>query len=176
MRERPYRAKIGDLSLYEHRLVDPPWFCLPAGKPPKLENPTRAAAVFVNDAADIAVLGSATGRHNHREGSRCILWSFLNFIRGRPALAIADPPARCKDHKEPCEVQLLSLDGGWFRGEVWWLGRILFIRDFAEPLIQGMSGAPILDSEGRAIGVVTRVGGIDGEGACITSSIPDNYW
>jgi hypothetical protein len=55
--------------------------------------------------------------------------------------------------------RMLDLGGEWFGCKVWHCGGALSVRAASQPIMGGMSGSPILNNEGAAIGVVTVSGG-----------------
>jgi hypothetical protein len=102
----------------------------PVGPPD--ETPQAAAlCVFVDAISDIAVLNS-TGFDE----------TFLNLVNSVNPLALARPAS------EPQPAQLIALDGTWFSRAL----EKYFVSDPARPIEGGMSGSPILDARGRAIG------------------------
>jgi hypothetical protein len=113
--------------------------------------------VFVDPIADVAVLG---GPDNQKLGEEAEAYEAL--IEEAPALSIgeaADTDRMNKTDKGRV-AQFLSLDGHWipcrvraFRG--------LWIEDAAEAIRGGMSGSPIVDEHGAAIGVVCVSGGTE---------------
>ena len=60
-------------------------------------------------------------------------------------------------HRVPTEVEcfLLALDGRWFAGKALYRDGPLWIENAAEPIVGGMSGSPIINSEGAALGLVS---------------------
>jgi len=108
-----------------------------------------AQLLFADPVADIAVLGVPDGR----------LWEQADDYEALMAsphpLAIAEAPIQQRDHNAAeCEARVLSLDGCWRDGRVerrhGWLA--FFPEEFFEP---GMSGSPIVNMSGKAIGVVS---------------------
>jgi hypothetical protein len=110
------------------------------------EEPTVGAeCVFVDPIADIGVLGTPDGQELYDEA---VAWDRL--IKKAGVLVVGTLP-------EQATVWLLSLDGKWRQahaqhrgcGSGIWLSK-------AEGKIEGgMSGSPILTSDGRAAGVVS---------------------
>jgi hypothetical protein len=50
---------------------------------------------------------------------------------------------------------LLGLNNKWFAGKAVYFDGPLGIKDAAEPIASGMSGSPILDTDGAALGLVS---------------------
>lgn len=82
------------------------------------------------------------------------------------AITIGNPPAIVPPYQwdeTPRTVAfVLSLDGEWQTCTVHNGGRFLAISDGAECIKGGMSGSPIINSNGAAIGLVSTGGGDDG--------------
>jgi hypothetical protein len=88
----------------------------------------------------------------------------------KPAIRIARPPAPAQYlnvprrdlaalglqfDPDPMAAFILSLDGEWQSCAVQNTGRFLIIGDGADSIKSGMSGSPIIDSYGAAIGLVS---------------------
>jgi hypothetical protein len=74
-------------------------------------------------------------------------------------------------------VSLIALDGHPIAGKANHLGDRLWIEATSEPTMDGMSGSPVLDQRGAAIGVFTRgqvSGGVDsgGSAAMLLAHLP----
>jgi hypothetical protein len=167
-------AFVGELLRYEHELMIgldagipvPPW-SKPLTRQQQAEFRRGALAlqpVLIHASEDIAVLGSP--------GDDTAAYDA--FVGSREALKLTPPPTT-----ELFSAKLLSLDGAWFGCKVQWHSErypIVSIKDFANPLISGMSGSPIIDDSGHAFAVVTKVGWIEGEGVCLVRCLPDWIW
>ena len=110
-----------------------------------------AECLFADPVADIAVLTTPDGQEFYDEAE-----AYDELTEGAAALRIVDAP-------QEGPGWLLTLDGRWVVCTVHHSGGPLWIFDAAEPIIGGMSGSPILDADGAAIGVVSCAGGISGE-------------
>ena len=118
------------------------------------EEPTVwADCFFVDPVADIAVLGSPDNQSLYKEAG-----AYEELTDNGLPLRIANFP-------EQCNAWLLNLDKEWFRckasrcfehGPIW-------IEDAGQPIVGGMSGSPIINKKGQAIGVLTcaRGGGAE---------------
>ena len=110
----------------------------------RLDGPTPkvwAECVFADPVADIAVLAKPDDQALWEEAN-----AYDELIEEAEALPIADAPAEGPGW-------LLTLDGQWVACDVKNVGR-LWIFNAAKPIVGGMSGSPILNSDGAAIGVV----------------------
>jgi hypothetical protein len=111
--------------------------------------------VFVDPVADIAVLGSVDGQEFCDEANAYDRLTNDDLDEGGseegcPALPMADAP-------EQARAWMLSLDGQWFECEarrVRGPRAALVVEKAAATIAAGMSGSPILDDDGAAIGVV----------------------
>jgi hypothetical protein len=135
------------------------------------EEPTVSAeCLFADPIGDIAVLGEPDGQELPDEAKAYrdlvdaaipVPISKLRPVRTpitlSPDVTILGPP------RAESDAWLLSLDGRWFRCEVTVTGRSLWIANASEAIIGGMSGSPILDSGGSAIGVVNVSNGFKTE-------------
>ncbi len=101
-----------------------------------------AECVFADPVADIAVLATPDSQELYDEAS-----AYDELTNEASALRIVDAP-------EQGPGWLLTLDGRWVACVVQHFGGPIMISDAAEPIMGGMSGSPILDSDGAAMGVV----------------------
>ena len=118
-----------------------------------------AECIYVDPVADIAVLGSVDSQAMYNEGN-----AYDALVDHRPVLTIADVP-------DSAPAWILRLNCEWVRCNVRHIGRPmsanpLWIEDAAAPIQAGMSGSPIIDGNGAAIGIVCTVclpGGPEGK-------------
>ena len=122
-----------------------------------------AECLFVDPIADLAVLG-APGHpdlYDKNQQYKALTWAMT--------------PLRIAKAEENTPAFLLSLDGRWLAGRVSPAYGTLWIKDAKS--VPGMSGSPIIDQGGRAIGVVCTGGesersGPDGPNAELMHSLP----
>ena len=127
------------------------------------ELPVWTEVLFVDPVADIAVLGEPDGQKLFDE---CETYNEL----------MPDTPLQMASAPETTTAWLLSLEGEWFECEVWHhLEGPFWIRNAAQPIVGGMSGSPILNDDGAAIGALctgretTRDGGPN---PCLAAHLP----
>lgn len=106
-----------------------------------------AECLFADPIGDIAVLGSPDCQEVYDEAV-----AYEELTEDVPPLRIADAPERAP-------AWLLTLDRQWIRCEVKHVGGPLWIENAAAPIMGGMSGSPILDADGGAIGVLCASAG-----------------
>ena len=108
-----------------------------------------AHILFVDPVADIAVLGAPDGQVLTEQAD-----TYEALMASAHPLAVAEAPIQ-RDHKAAeGEARVLSLDGHWRDGRVVRRGGWLAFTPeaFFEP---GMSGSPIINMSGKAIGVAS---------------------
>lgn len=111
-----------------------------------------AVCLFADPVADIAVLGPVD---NQRLGKQADVYEAL--VDEAVPLSIADAPLEGP-------AWLWSLDGRWFPCRVQRLaGGPLWLFEANDGIRGGMSGSPVRDEDGRAIGVVSAGGGSGAE-------------
>jgi hypothetical protein len=117
--------------------------------------------LFVDPVADIAVLSEPDGQELYDE---CEAYNQL----------MPNEPLQMESAPETTTAWLLSLEGEWFECEVWHHPEGPFwIRNAAQPIVGGMSGSPILNDDGAAIGVAcTGEGGEGGPNPCLAAHLP----
>jgi len=154
----------------ERRLIITAAHCLPKLPPPiaacNLEEKTYgdligsigddkrsiwAECLFADPVADIAVLGEPDGQVLFKECE-----AIEEFVTGLPALEWGVAPPGAEQ-----EARLLGLDGEWGNCRI--ASNVHFgtlhIMEAAKGIIGGMSGSPILNTTGEAVGVVSLSGG-----------------
>ena len=109
-----------------------------------------AECMFVDPVADIAVLGKPDDQELQEQADAYDL-----LVELATAVRIDDPPAHTT-------AWLLGLDGRWDRCIVEHHGSALWIREATSGIFGGMSGSPIVNDEGSAIGVTCNSGGSNG--------------
>jgi hypothetical protein len=131
----------------------------PALLGPLGEEPTVwAECLFADPIADIAVLGSPDEEQ---------LWKkAANYT----ALVDACEPLQVAEPAEEGTIWLLSLEGRWYRCSARYNSRGLEVVGRTEG---GMSGSPIMDPEGRVVGVVCLGGGpMSAANPALTADLP----
>jgi hypothetical protein len=145
----------------DNRLIVTAAHCLPSFPPchgmSNLEERTYAAllarlgdkptvwteCLFADPIADIAVLGSPDNQ---------ALWEEAEAY---DAMLESAAPSPIVDAPEDGFAWLLSLEGQWFSCFVKYINNgSLWISKTAQPIMGGMSGSPVISSDGSAIGVV----------------------
>jgi hypothetical protein len=125
-----------------------------------------AECVFSDPVADIAVLGEPDGKDT--EAYRQLMATTMPFAIGqlkyRPSrFRLSDGITASSPREVIAYAMLLSLDGRWFSCRVRSLRSLvpsLVIEYPAQPIVQELSGSPIILADGSAIGVVcTKSGG-----------------
>ena len=103
--------------------------------------------VFADPIADVAVLGPPDSQSvlEPYEGYLCLTLSTI-------PMAIGDIAA----YETPTPARLIGLDGQFIGCTVQHFGGQLLIEDTTEAIKPGMSGSPLLDATGAAIGVLSK--------------------
>lgn len=109
-----------------------------------------AECLFAEPIADVAVLGSPDNQAMSEEADA--YGALVGSIR---PLRIADVTA----FNTPAPGRLVALDGHLTDCTVRHFGGDLLIENATEGIMGGMSGSPVLDSVGAAIGIVSQSGG-----------------
>jgi hypothetical protein len=157
------------LCLYPKRLVVTAAHCLPVipqapgfrrdwgetlrdllGPPERNRPKVWAECLFADPIADIAVLGSPDDQalYEQAEAYEALVGSVVPIKIGGPF-----------PWETPTPITLISLDGRSITGKAQHLGGRLWIDETSEPIVGGMSGSPILDQDGAAIGIVSQSSG-----------------
>jgi hypothetical protein len=120
-----------------------------------------ATCLFADPIADIAVLGPPDNQELSEQAE-----SYDRLLEGMATLVMADAPVQGIEvetfgkHRVQVptpgngQARVLSLKGRWLAGHVErWGGRLAFRPE--RSFVGGMSGSPIVDANGAAIGVVS---------------------
>jgi hypothetical protein len=115
-----------------------------------------AECVYADPVADLAVLAAPDAQHFASEAK-----SYELLVAHRTPLRVAALPLERKGNASMPEAaewegpgRLLSLDGQWFECRLRATRRLLWIGDKAQAFAGGMSGSPIADADGAAMGVL----------------------
>lgn len=103
-----------------------------------------AECLFIDPIGDLAVLGAAETLGDDEAAQEA-----YDILTEQDAI-----PLTVAQQQEEGRVWLLSLNGDWFSATLT-DDRAMRIKDAAEGIEPGMSGSPIIDDAGRAIGVLT---------------------
>jgi len=107
------------------------------------DNTVWAECLFADPIADVAVLGSPDNQELSDEADKY------------DALVDAVEPLEIVPAPEEGRGRLLSLDGQWFECLVRHFGGGLCLFECKQPIVGGMSGSPVRNENGAAIGVVS---------------------
>jgi S1-C subfamily serine protease len=134
------------------------------------ERTVWAELVEFNAASDFAVLGEPDGQvlwdeyHQYQAFTGSML-AAENQRAVRAAITIGQSPPAYPPYEWTVENEtpawLLSPDGEWQRCTVQNNGRFLVVRQGSQLIKSGMSGSPIVNDNGAAIGSVSTSGGDD---------------
>jgi hypothetical protein len=120
------------------------WLIGPVGGQPEI----WAECLFIDPVGDIAVLGPVDDQELFEQTQ-----AYEEMVHAVTPFRIADAPLRGS-------AWLYSLDEHWFQCHVWRLpGGPLWLSEATEGIKGGMSGSPVRNEEGRAIGVVSASSG-----------------
>jgi hypothetical protein len=157
------------MNLLVHKLVITAAHCLPFFPPcvaasylsertyERLLGPIGAEAtvwaecLFVDPISDLAVLGQPDNQALYEEAD-----SYDALLNDLTPLPIKDAP-------EKSRAWLLSLDGQWFECVAQHSGGPLSITAATQGIRGGMSGSPIINDAGHAVGVLCLGSGRDGD-------------
>jgi hypothetical protein len=109
----------------------------------------HAECLFADPIEDLAVLMAPSFQEDE------VLAPYEAFMHGRSALRLGVMPTVAPTafpERRQLTVWVLTLDGHWNEGEGEQRGSRLIIR--GPHIVGGMSGSPVLTSDGRAIGVI----------------------
>jgi hypothetical protein len=147
----PHPARYLQEETYQHLLA-----------PLRSKCTVWATCLFVDPIADIAVLGQPDNQELSKEAD-----AYDQLVEDAATLTVADAPAQGFELLPPLfgrriknptpgdgPARVLSLDGHWLEGRVLRRGgRLEFLPH--EFFVGGMSGSPIINAAGAAIGVVS---------------------
>jgi hypothetical protein len=123
-----------------------------------------AECLFVDPISDIAILGPPDDQELFSEFEK-----YENLIKYAVPMVIAD--ARPKS-----TAWMLNLKGEWFRCAVRQNSGPLWVFNEVEEIVGGMSGSPIVDNKGAAIGIVclscSTENGMQGPNPRLTHHLP----
>ena len=108
------------------------------------DRPVTVECLFADPVADLAVLGPPVDDR-----------AYDAFLETRPGLPVGSVDLR----RAECDAWMLSLTGEWFSCHLVARPRALMIVSAAERTENGMSGSPIVDDNGQAIGAVSSATG-----------------
>jgi hypothetical protein len=106
-----------------------------------------AECLFVDPIADIAVLGAPDSQELCEHAD-----AYETFLASRKPLKVGG----AMDWDMPAPASLIALDGHLIVCAARCFGGPLLIEDLAEPSVGGMSGSPVLDQAGVAVGIVSE--------------------
>jgi S1-C subfamily serine protease len=112
-----------------------------------------AECLFADPIADIAVLGAPDNQDLCEQAT-----AYEELVGDTTPLKIGVAFAP----NTPTPVSLIALNGQIITGTVRHLGGRLWIDETSKPIIGGMSGSPVLDKDGAAIGIVSQSSITDG--------------
>jgi hypothetical protein len=143
----------------------------------KRKRPVTVECLFVDPVADLAVLGAPDNDEGYDaffENVSALPLDKVKLSRRTVTLPIPPSPGESITVRAPprgeSNAWLLSPSGKWFRCHVIAHSRSLQITDAAESIEAGMSGSPIVDERGNAIGVVTTI--VCGAQPCLARQLP----
>jgi Trypsin-like peptidase domain len=118
----------------------------PLGEEPEV----WAECVFCDVITDLAVLGAPDNQDLYDEHA-----AYEALTEDRPALLLGDiPPSDLREHPLASHpVHVLGLDGEWARGMARHLGGSIMLEGCR--VESGMSGSPIINERGEAVGVIS---------------------
>lgn len=124
------------------------------------ELPIMTECLFVNPVADIAILGKPDGQVSEEYSDHSE--RFDELVYNSPFFRIGQ-----KGH---ATGWILSLDGYWKKGKIEFYDPYF---SFTGPeIIGGMSGSPVLNNDGHAIGLINSASGKFGEKITEAYSVP----
>jgi hypothetical protein len=125
-----------------------------------------AECVFVDPTADTAVLGTPDGQALSEEAE-----AYDQLLDAAVSLRLGD----IGEPDDPAPAQLVALDGHLFGCTAQHHGHQLHVTDIAERIEGGMSGSPVLDAAGAAIGLVSLSMGSHGLCPRLATDLPGRF-
>lgn len=135
------------------------------------ETPTIwAQCLFVDPIADIALLGCPDDQVFPQHAN-----VFESWVDGAVPLRATDPLPENVDSRVTLPATLLSLEGKWFGCTIEGFGEgpLWILEPESESIQGGMSGSPILDQGGAAVGIVVTN---CGPHPCLGRDLPAWLW
>jgi hypothetical protein len=127
------------------------------------EEPTVwAECLFADPISDVAVLGEPDGQvfFDESDAYEALVDSLEPFpVTAVPFYSLPNLPLLADRNAPASQAWLLPLEGPWFPCKVRNKGRWLHLSEAAQYIQGGMSGSPILDDSGAAIGLVSITSG-----------------
>jgi hypothetical protein len=117
-----------------------------------------AECLFADPIADIAVLGTPDNQELYEQA---MAYEELTDATTPLKLGGSFP------WETPTPIALIALDGRTITGVAQHLGDRLWIDKTSEPIAAGMSGSPVLDETGAAVGIISQstiISGVDSGG------------
>jgi S1-C subfamily serine protease len=136
----------------------------------KRARPVTVECLFVDPVADLAVLGAPDDDEAFDAFFKTVPVLPVGTVElsGRPTAlpqeAFLDTP------RGECDAWLFSLVGEWFRCHVVARSRAMMTASTADCIQAGMSGSPIVDDNGRTIGVVAS--DVNAPQPCLATQLP----
>jgi len=112
-----------------------------------------AECVYADPVADLAVFAAPDLQLLAAQAER-----FEALVAAQTPLRVAALPVLGEPAKWQGPARLLALDGTWFDCRLCATGRSLWIEERTQDFAGGMSGSPIVDLEGAAVGVLCSTG------------------
>jgi hypothetical protein len=160
LEERVYANLLGPLggerSVWAECLfVDPVADIAMISAPDNQELPDEADAFEALVSAAVTSIATETPSPKFAPGAKSVINVREHDKHGNVSQRTVELPA--VPHRIPTKVEcfLLALDGRWFAGKAVYLDGPLWIENPAEPIVGGMSGSPIINSAGSALGLVS---------------------
>jgi hypothetical protein len=130
------------------------------------DEPSIAAqCIFIDPVADVAVLCTPD---TQAEELAADAEAYEALIEAATPLKIG----RAIPWETPMPVSLIALDGHEITGVADHCGMSLGITKMSDPTVKGMSGSPVIDRQGDAIGIVNLYAGGESVAASLLANLP----